>query len=150
LNLDWYFRRRVARWQETKPPGSTITADDVSYLSNINTSRLRLRADFNYWENVDEWASVGIRTEGGWSVSLARKRQPTVFLDETQSTEALGSMGHEFTTFFVEEDVNLNENESTSPWDRWRLWWTGQLRVLATASPLPSRRPCIGMSTPAL
>ena len=35
MNLDWYFRRRVARWQETKPPGSTITAEDVSYLSNI-------------------------------------------------------------------------------------------------------------------
>jgi hypothetical protein len=44
-------------------------------------------------------------------VSLARKRQPTVFVPETQSTEALGSMGHEFTTFFVEEDVNLNEND---------------------------------------
>jgi hypothetical protein len=111
LNLDWYFRRRVARWQETKPPGSTITADDISYLSNINTSRLRLRADFNYWENVDEWASVGIRTEGGFSVSLARKRQPTVFLNETESTESLGSMGHEFFQFFVEEDVNLNEND---------------------------------------
>jgi hypothetical protein len=111
LNLDWYFRRRVARWQETKPPGSTITANDISYLSNINTSRLRLRADFNYWENVDEWASVGIRTEGGFSVSLARKRQPNVFLDETVSTESLGSMGHEFAEFFVEEDVNLNEND---------------------------------------
>ena len=111
LNLDWYFRRRVARWQETKPAGSTITADDISYLSNINTSRLRLRADFNYWENLDEWASVGIRTEGGFSVSLARKRQPTVFLDGTESTESLGSMGNEFSQFFVEEDVNLNEND---------------------------------------
>ena len=111
LNLDWYFRRRVARWQETKPAGSTITADDISYLSNINTSRLRLRADFNYWENLDEWASVGIRTEGGFSVSLARKRQPTVFFDGTESTESLGSMGHEFSQFFVEEDVNLNEND---------------------------------------
>ncbi|MGB5392501.1 MAG: hypothetical protein WBP10_20195, partial [Thermoanaerobaculia bacterium] len=36
-NLDWYFRRRVARSQEVKPAGSTITAQDISYLSNINT-----------------------------------------------------------------------------------------------------------------
>ena len=110
LNLDWHFRRRVARWQETKPVGSTITAEDISYLSNINTSRIRLRADWNYWENADQWASVGIRTEGGFSVSLARKRQPTVWVDETEATEELGSMGSEFSQFFVEEDVNLNEN----------------------------------------
>ncbi len=110
LNLDWHFRRRVARSQQEKPVGSMITADDISFLSNINTSRLRLRVDWNYLENVDEWASVGVRTEGGFSVTLARKRQPTVWLDETVPTQDLGSMGSEFREFFVEEDVNLKEN----------------------------------------
>ena len=110
VNLDWYFRRRVARSQEVKPAGSTITSQDISYLSNVNTSRLRLRVDWNYLENADEWASVGVRTEGGFSVSLARKRQPTVWVDETKPTQDLGSMGSEFREFFVEEDVNLKEN----------------------------------------
>lgn len=108
--LDWYFRRRVASSQEQKPAGSMITADDISYLSNVNTSRLRLRVDWNYLENADEWASVGVRTEGGFSVSLARKRQPTVWVDETKPTQDLGSMGSEFREFFVEEDVNFKEN----------------------------------------
>ena len=108
--LDWYFRRRVARSQDVKPAGSTITAQDISYLSNINTSRLRLRADWNYLENADDWASVGVRTEGGFSVTMARKRQPTIHLPETMPTEALGSGWDEFKEFFVEEDVNLNEN----------------------------------------
>jgi hypothetical protein len=109
-NLDWYFRRRVARSQEVKPAGSTITAQDISYLSNINTSRLRLRVDWNYLENADEWASVGVRTEGGFSVTMARKRQPTIHLPETIPTEALDSSWAEFKEFFVEEDVNLQEN----------------------------------------
>jgi len=109
-NLNWYFRRRVARSQEVKPAGSMITGQDISYLSNINTSRLRLRVDWNYLENDDEWASVGLRTEGGFSVTMARKRQPTIHLPETIPTEDLDSSWAEFKEFFVEEDVNLQEN----------------------------------------
>lgn len=109
-NLDWYFRRRVARSQEVKPRGSTITAGDISYLSNINTSRIRLRADWNYLQNEDEWAGVGVRTEGGFSVTMARKRQPKVHLPDTVPTEALEGGWAEFKEFFVEEDVNLKEN----------------------------------------
>ena len=110
MNLDWFFRRRVARSQEEIPAGSMITAEDISYLSNVNTSRLRLRADWNYLENADQWATVGVRTEGGFSVTMARKRQPTIHLPETIATESLDSGWAEFREFFVEEDVNLKEN----------------------------------------
>jgi len=109
--LDWFFRRRVARSQELKPRGATITADDISYFSNINTSRIRLRTNWDYLRDANDIAGVGVEVEGGFSVTMARKRQPLFFTDDTDPTDILSSPLEEFKEFFVEEDVNLKEND---------------------------------------
>ena len=88
LDLDLNFRHRIVSSQEVIPPGERVSADDISVLRKVGTSRSRLRLTWEYLpEIITADDGIAIQVEGGYSVSTSRTQSPTV-----QSTDPLAGL----------------------------------------------------------
>jgi len=111
LDLDLNFRHRIVSSHEFIPPGETITADDISLLRKVGTSRTRLRATWEYLpEIISEDDGIAIQVEGGYSVSTSRAQSPTV-----QSTDPLAGLimdpaSKDRAKFKEENEVNMQDH----------------------------------------
>jgi len=111
IDLDLNFRHRIVSSQEAIPPGHTITADDISLLRKVGTSRSRLRLTWEYIPQIfTEDDGVAIQIEGGYSVSTSRVQPPTV-----QSTDPLAGLILDPSTqtqasFKDEHDISMDEH----------------------------------------
>ncbi len=118
VNLDLNFRHRLVTHHEVLPPGETITAKDLSVLRKVPTSRVRLRADYEYLpEIITDEDGIAIQVEGGYSVSASRAVPPRI-----QSTDPLAGLIAEpeeadseekksrSAEFRQEHDINLKDH----------------------------------------
>lgn len=112
VDFDWenYFDRRIVQKHEVLPPGSVLTANDLSGYQEVKKAITRLRFSWDYLPEVVGPISVGMEIEGGFAVASANTLTPRPLVGGPRDKLEWGPAGKEAKQYLEKHPVNAQND----------------------------------------